>query len=410
MVAAQKKQAPSQTSPGKRWVGKKGKPTGAATSAEKVEVEEPATASKGNAAGTSTGRARPKNSSVGPRVHSRALLLQVRHALRPSLPAPGPQDLKSMPVASMPHLSTPPASPREANELEDRKVVEAPKIQEADSTTTSVILMNIPSHYTREMVISLLAKQGFAGIYDFLYLPVDASSNENLGYLVINFLSAEMCSKFVAMFHGTLAQSCFPGTRTGQLCEVRTAAVQGRQANYDRVRLHNSFGLAASAKTAGYDNVASRHLAAEAAAFSAARARAASAKKKSGEDRETMVQKQIEFYFSTGNLGHDEYLRSLMDSEGWIELGQLIKFPRLKTHGVSVPMAAASLVGSTCVEVSSDGKRVRHSNAILREVFHSAPKERPPADAPKHGMAASGLSTEVMESKVRQIGKDEVYF
>lgn len=411
MVAAQKKQAVAQASQGKRWVGKKGKPAGAAAAAEKVEVEEPATPPhKGNAAGGSSSRARPKTSSGGPRVHSRAMLLQVLHALRPGLPSAGPEDLKSMPLSSMPKLSTPPASPREANEPEEQKGEDSPKKEEMESTTTSVILMNIPSHYTRDMVCSLLEKQGFASTYDFLYLPVDHSSNENLGYLVINFLSAERCSKFTNMYHGTLGQSCFPGTRTGQLCEVRTAAVQGMQANVDRVRLHNCFGLAASAKAAGYDNVGARHLAAEAAAWAAARARAANAKLKSSENRETQVRKQIEFYFSTGNLGHDEYLRSLMDAEGWIQLGQLVKFPRLKSHGVSVPMAAASLGGSTCVEVSPDGKRVRHSNAILREVFQPMPKETKPADSLKHGMSASGLSTEVMGAKLRQAGKDEVYF
>lgn len=399
MVAAQKN---AQASPGKRWVGKKGKPAGAA------EAEEPTTPHKGNAAGAST-RARPKNATGGPRVHSRALLLQVLHALRPTLPKAGPGDLKSMPLTSMPQLSTPPASPREAAETEEIRHEEAPAIkEEADSTRTSVILTNIPSHYTRDMVCSLFEKQGFAGTYDFLYLPVDHSSNENLGYLVINFLTPERCGKFSSMYHGTIAQSCFPGTRTGQLCEVRTAAVQGMQANIDRVRLHNCFGLAVAAKVAGYDNVASRHQTAEAAAWAAARARAANAKLKSSENRETQVRKQIEFYFSTGNLGHDEYLRSLMDPEGWIELGQLVKFPRLKTHGVSVPMAAASLVGSTCVEVSPDGKRVRHSNAILREVFQPTPKEKVP-ETQKHGMAASGLSTEVMETKL-QAGKDEVYF
>lgn len=43
---------------------------------------------------------------------------------------------------------------------------------------------------------------------------------------MINFPFVEWCNHFKAMFHGTLAQSCFPGARTGQLCEVRTAAVQ----------------------------------------------------------------------------------------------------------------------------------------------------------------------------------------
>jgi len=392
MVAAAPKQAPIQAT------GKIGTTTGTASLAEKVEPNE------GNGAPASCCTAH-----IDSHVHSRSLLLQVGQALRPDLPEAGPQHLKSVLLNSLPHSGTPPASPREVHEPEELQGNEGPKIEEADSTT-SVVLTNIPIDYTRDMVISLLGKQGFTGLYDFLYLPIDQSSNDNLGYLVINFVSAELCSKFVGVYHGSLAQSCFPGMRTGQLCEVRTAAVQGKQANYDRVRLHNCFGLAAAAKSAGCDNVAARHLSAEAAAVTAAQSRAASAKKKMGEDRDTQVRKQIEFYFSSSNLGHDDYLRSLMDTEGWIELVQLVKFPRLKTMGVSVPMAAASLAGSTCVEVSADGKRVRHSNAILREVFHSAPKERSSADVPKHGMAASGLSTGVVESKVRQLGKDEVYF
>lgn len=408
MVAAAK-QAPVQASPGKRWVGKKGKSAGAATSADKVD--DPPIQQRGNATGSSSSTARPTRSSSDSQMHSRALLLQFGHALRAALPERGQHSLKSMLVSEMPHLKSPPASPREGQDLEDRKGRDDSRTEEKmDSTTTSVVLMNIPVIYTRDMIITLLDKQGFAGLYDFLYFPVDQSSNENLGYLVINFLTAERCSKFVSMYHGALAQSCFPGIRTGQLCEVRPAAVQGKQANYDRVRLHNCYGLAAAAKAAGCDNVAGRHLSAEAAAVAAAKARAIAAKKKTGEDRHIQVQKQIEFYFSSSNLGHDDYMRSLMDPEGWIELGQLAKFPRLRTLGVSVQMAAASLANSTVIEVSSDGRRVRHSNAILRQVFHSAPKERPVADAQQHGMAASGLSTEVRESKVRQIGKDEVYF
>lgn len=298
-------------------------------------------------------------------------------------------------------------------------------------STTSVVLSNIPVTYTRDMVIALLDGLGFANRYDFLYLPIDTSSNDNLGYMVMNFVTAENCSDFVGLFHGTLAQSRFPGTTTSQLCEVRTAAVQGKEANYDRVRLQNCYGLAGSARTAGYDNVAGRHLAAEAAAFAAARERAAQralprTKKSPASDRDAQVKQQLEFYLSADNMGRDDYLRSLMDRDGWIELGQLIKFPRLKSQGVSTQMAAATLAGSTCVELSADGRRVRHPNAILREVYQSSPpKESPAAVSPLLGtpprMAASGLSTGLstplsspgpgaMESKVRQIGKDDVYF
>merc|ERR1712151_859200 len=92
------------------------------------------------------------------------------------------------------------------------------------------------------------------------------------------------------------------------------------------------------------------------------------------EDQEMQIRRQIEFYFSAGNLGQDLYLRSLMNLEGWIDLNQLMKFPRLLKLGARSQMIPAMFAGSAVVEVSPDGRRVRQANPILRTMFPPMPK------------------------------------
>ena len=46
---------------------------------------------------------------------------------------------------------------------------------------TTVMLRNIPNNYTRDMFLALLDHHGFAGRYDFAYLPCDFYRDANLG-------------------------------------------------------------------------------------------------------------------------------------------------------------------------------------------------------------------------------------
>jgi len=52
---------------------------------------------------------------------------------------------------------------------------------------TTVMNRNMPNNYTREMLRELVDSLGFAGTYDFAYLPVDFQSQAGLGYAFINF-------------------------------------------------------------------------------------------------------------------------------------------------------------------------------------------------------------------------------
>merc|ERR1711990_728380 len=50
---------------------------------------------------------------------------------------------------------------------------------------TTVMLRNLPNRYTAAMVLALLDAEGFAGLYDFFYLPVDLKSDVCFGYAFI---------------------------------------------------------------------------------------------------------------------------------------------------------------------------------------------------------------------------------
>jgi hypothetical protein len=67
---------------------------------------------------------------------------------------------------------------------------------------TTVMLRNMPNNYNRAMLIELLDSEGFAGQYDFLYLPVDFQTRACLGYAFINLVSPTTAMRFWRTFDG----------------------------------------------------------------------------------------------------------------------------------------------------------------------------------------------------------------
>jgi hypothetical protein len=67
---------------------------------------------------------------------------------------------------------------------------------------TTVMLRNMPNNYTRDMLLDLVDSMGFAGTYDFAYLPVDFKSQAGLGYAFVNFMSSADALKCFDIFEG----------------------------------------------------------------------------------------------------------------------------------------------------------------------------------------------------------------
>jgi hypothetical protein len=101
----------------------------------------------------------------------------------------------------------------------------------SQSLPTTIMMRNIPNNMTRTMLLDLVNAEGFVGSYDFLYLPVDFKSRVGLGYSFINFIDAEVASRFFQHFSGF----CHWGLRSDKVCEVTwSESIQGRDAHVER--------------------------------------------------------------------------------------------------------------------------------------------------------------------------------
>jgi hypothetical protein len=98
---------------------------------------------------------------------------------------------------------------------------------------TSVMMRNLPNSYTRETLLELLETEGYAGTFDFLYLPIDFKSKSSLGYAFINFASHDAAERFREHFAGFNRWS---KNGSDKVCEVAYSELQGLEAHIQRYR------------------------------------------------------------------------------------------------------------------------------------------------------------------------------
>lgn len=103
----------------------------------------------------------------------------------------------------------------------------------AKETRTTVMLRGFPESYSRAMVLRLLDDEGFFGRYNFVYLPVDFKRQKNLGYALINLVSASEAMRFGRHFEGYSKWS----ESSESACTVAWCSPQqGLQAHIERYR------------------------------------------------------------------------------------------------------------------------------------------------------------------------------
>jgi len=96
------------------------------------------------------------------------------------------------PAAQRPHVIVPPTA----------KIATTPTAVVPPGQRTTVMLRNLPLRYTREMLMHLIDSEGFAGLYDFAYLPIDFNSRVGLGYAFVNLQNPAEASRFWTHFDG----------------------------------------------------------------------------------------------------------------------------------------------------------------------------------------------------------------
>lgn len=72
----------------------------------------------------------------------------------------------------------------------------------AKDTRTTVMLRNLPREFSRDELLKLLDDAGFAGKYNFVYMPIDFVRQAGLGYAFINLVSTSVVQEFWAAFDG----------------------------------------------------------------------------------------------------------------------------------------------------------------------------------------------------------------
>lgn len=96
---------------------------------------------------------------------------------------------------------------------------------------TTLMICNIPCRITQQQLVEVIDAMGFAGKYDFLYLPTGGRSStvgsSNLGYGFINFADPVDSDPFQQAF----LNFQFEGTSSTKVVTVRPAHIQGLENN-----------------------------------------------------------------------------------------------------------------------------------------------------------------------------------
>jgi len=101
---------------------------------------------------------------------------------------------------------------------------------------TTVILQNLPGALLREDLINEMDAKGFAGLYNFVYIPIDFQTRISKGYAFVNLVSTEEVQRFMLAFNG-FRDWPVPSTK---ICSVDLSRTQGIERN---IRLYQNSAI-----------------------------------------------------------------------------------------------------------------------------------------------------------------------
>merc|ERR1719201_1340976 len=107
------------------------------------------------------------------------------------------------------------------------KDLEAHAQEHRGKPITTMMLRNIPNKYAQHTLLQEINSLGFAGTYNFFYLPMDVQNRSNVGYAFINFEMSEDALRFRRVF----AEHRFQRFHSRKIGSVCVAHVQGLEEN-----------------------------------------------------------------------------------------------------------------------------------------------------------------------------------
>lgn len=96
------------------------------------------------------------------------------------------------------------------------------------SNICTVVMQNLPSHITRDLLTAEIDNAGFSHAYDFIDLPIDPENNANRGSALINFTAPG----FALMFKMHFEAQGLADFGSHRVVSVVPAALQGFDANF----------------------------------------------------------------------------------------------------------------------------------------------------------------------------------
>eukprot|EP00747_Dinoflagellata_sp_TGD_P063164 gnl/TRDRNA2_/TRDRNA2_153336_c1_seq6.p1 gnl/TRDRNA2_/TRDRNA2_153336_c1~~gnl/TRDRNA2_/TRDRNA2_153336_c1_seq6.p1 ORF type:complete len:266 (-),score=48.18 gnl/TRDRNA2_/TRDRNA2_153336_c1_seq6:773-1570(-) len=121
-----------------------------------------------------------------------------------------------------------PIQPDEAMSQDIATAADPVKTVSGDGDVHTVMMRNIPNKYSQQLLIEEINNQGFAGTFDFIYLPVDPDTDANRGYAFVNFDDPSDALRFKQEFDGR-QMALFDSSK---FVTVTPATLQGFDANY----------------------------------------------------------------------------------------------------------------------------------------------------------------------------------
>jgi hypothetical protein len=106
---------------------------------------------------------------------------------------------------------------------------------------TTMMIRNLPRRYSQPDLMMDLEELGFAGTFDFLYIPIDKATSACMGYAFVNFKDSDSAESCMRDFHDYVFKRQQRGS--SKVACVSVAHVQGLEKNmqhYKNSAVHGS--------------------------------------------------------------------------------------------------------------------------------------------------------------------------